>query len=224
MIPPRPTTTEGRSGVLRLARAFRRDLLSALPERLYRAWMAEFRSPLIHSFVCNDPALVRLILKDRPDDFPKSDRLRVGLAPLLGESVFVTDGAQWAAQRRIIDPAFEGGRLHDSLPAILAAADATVARLRPGEQDIEPECSHAAADVIFRALFSMPIEHRIAARVFRAFRAHQDAQPVVNPAALLPWPRWLPHPHSRRTRRTAAEIRGLIAALVADRMEAMMAK
>lgn len=221
MIPPRPKTTEGRGTVLRFARAFRRDLLSALPERLYRAWMAEFRSPMIHSFVCNDPALVRLILKDRPQDFPKSNRLRAGLAPLLGESVFVTNGDQWAAQRRIIDPAFEGGRLHGTLPAILAAADAAVARLKPGEQDIEPECSHAAADVIVRALFSMPIEQDIAAQVFRAFRAHQDAQPLVNLAALIPWPRRLPRPHSRRTRRTAATIRGLIAAMVATRMQAI---
>lgn len=221
MIPPRPRTTEGKGSVLRLARAFRRDLLSALPERLYHAWMAEFRSPLIHSFVCNDPALIRLILRYRPGDFPKSNRLRAGLAPLLGESVFVTNGDQWAAQRRIIDPAFEGGRLHQTLPAIFAAADALVARLRPGEQDIEPEASFAAADVIFRALFSMPIEHATAARVFAAFRAHQDAQPVVNLAALLPWPRLLPHPHSRRTRRSAAEIRGLIAGLVAGRMTAI---
>ncbi|MFC3167878.1 cytochrome P450 [Paracoccus fontiphilus] len=221
MTPPRPHTTEGRGSVLRFARAFRSDLLSALPERLYRAWMAEFRSPLVHSFFCNDPALVRLILKERPGDFPKSNRLRAGLAPLLGESIFVTNGEQWAAQRRIIDPAFEGGRLHHSLPAILEAADALVTRLKPGEQDIEPEASHAAADVIFRALFSMPIEHDIAARVFGAFRAHQDAQPVVNLAALLPWPRWLPHPHSRRTRRTAAQIRGLITDLVATRMKAI---
>ena len=187
MIPPRPHTTEGRGSLWRFARAFRHDLLSALPERLYRAWMAEFRSPLIHSFVCNDPALIRLILKDRAGDFPKSNRLRAGLAPLLGASVFVTNGPEWAAQRRIIDP----------------------------------ETSFAAADVIFRALFSMPIEHETAARVFAAFRAHQEAQPVVNWAALLPWPAWLPHPHSRRTRRTAAQIRGLIAGLVADRMAAI---
>ncbi|GGF63713.1 cytochrome P450 [Paracoccus acridae] len=221
MIPPRPQTTEGRGSVLRFARAFRRDLLSALPERLYRAWMAEFRSPLVHSFFCNDPALVRLILKDRPQDFPKSNRLRTGLAPLLGASVFVTNGPEWAAQRRIIDPAFDGGRLHDTLPAIFGAADAMVARLKPGPQDIEPEASHAAADVIFRAMFSMPIEHETAERVFAAFRAHQDAQPVVNWAALLPWPRWLPHLHSRRTRRTAGEIRSLIAGLVKGRMDAI---
>ena len=76
MIPPKPRTTEGRGGVLRYALRFRRDLLSALPARLYRAWMAEFRSPLLRSVVCNDPALVKLVLQTRPRDFPKSNRLR----------------------------------------------------------------------------------------------------------------------------------------------------
>ncbi|SNT76463.1 cytochrome P450 [Paracoccus seriniphilus] len=221
MIPPKPRSTEGRSNVLRLAKAFRSDLLSALPARLYRAWMAEYRSPLIHSFVCNDPALVRLILRERPDDFPKSNRLREGLAPLLGNSVFVTNGAEWAHQRRIIDPAFEGGRLREVFPALWSATDAAIARLEPGETDIEPATSHAAADAIFRTLFSLPIEHQIADSVFRAFRAHQEAQPIVNPAALLPLPPWVPRLHSRKTRATAAEIRGLIEALVAKRLDAI---
>ncbi|WP_299839480.1 cytochrome P450 [uncultured Paracoccus sp.] len=223
MIAPKPEAAEGRSGILRLARGFRRDLLSALPARFYHAWMAEFRNPLIHSFLCNDPELVRLILQERPDDFPKSNRLREGLAPLLGNSVFVTNGAEWRFQRRIIDPAFEGGRLREAYPAILDAAQSAVARLPEGEIDIEPQASHAAADAIFRTLFSLPIEHQVASRVFAAFRAHQDAQPIVNLAALLPLPRWLPRPHSRRTRETAAEIRGLIEDLVAARMAAIRA-
>lgn len=221
MTPPKPATTERRGSILRFARAFRRDLLSALPARFYRAWMAEFRNPLIHSFFCNDPKLVRLILQNRPEDFPKSDRLRQGLEPLLGNSVFVTNGAEWKAQRRIIDPAFDSGRLRETYAAIQAAGAAAVARMPEGQIDIEPECSHAAADAIFRAMFSLPIEHQIAGRVFRAFRDHQDSQPVVNLSALLALPRWLPRLHSRRTRRTAREIRGLIADLVAARMVAI---
>lgn len=220
MIPPKPEAAVGRGTVLRYARRFRRDLLSALPARLYRAWMADFRSPLLRSVLCNDPALVRLVLQDRPADFPKSDRLREGLAPLLGQSVFVTNGALWERQRRIIDPAFEGGRLRETFPAIRAAALAAARRMAAqagAEIDVEPETSHAAADAIFRTLFSIPIEHDTAARVFAAFRAHQDAQPIVNLAALVPLPRWLPRFHGRRTRRTAAEIRGLIAGLVRDR-------
>lgn len=223
MIPPKPPTSETRNRFWRLVRGFRNDLLSALPERLYNAWMAEYRNPLIHSFVCNDPELVKLILKKRPNDFPKSNRLREGLAPLLGNSIFVTNGEEWEHQRRIIDPAFEGGRLRDTFPAIWDASEAAVARMEPGEIDIEPEASHAAADVIFRALFSLPIEHHIASSVFRAFREHQAAQPIVNIAALVPLPRWFPRLHSSRTRKTAAEIRGLIERLVSSRLTAIAA-
>ncbi|MCQ0970019.1 cytochrome P450 [Paracoccus sp. TK19116] len=221
MIPPKPESSEGRAGVLRFARAFRRDLLSALPARLYRAWMAEYRAPLIHSFFCNHPDLIRTILRDRPRDFPKSDRLREGLAPLLGQSVFVTNGPQWEKQRRIIDPAFEGGRLREVFDAMWDATDAAIARLPEGEGDIEPQVNHLAADIMFRTLFSIPIGNGLADRVYRAFRDHQDSQPIVNPAALLPWPRWLPRPHSRRTRASAEQIRGLITALVAVRARAI---
>lgn len=220
---PRPKGAEGRSTLRGLIRGFRRDLLAALPERLYGAWMAEFKSPLIHSFLCNDPALIRLILQDRPADFPKSSRMREGLAPLLGNGVFISDGADWARQRRIIDPCFQGGRVRDSHAAILGAARAAADRLQPGVQDLEPQAAHAAADVIFRTLFSLPVEHRIAAEVFEAFRDHQAAQPLVNLAALVPLPRWLPRPHSRRTRASAARIRGLIQALVAARQQAIVA-
>lgn len=220
---PRPQGAQGRGTLRGLIRGFRRDLLGALPERLYGAWMAEFRTPLIHSFFCNDPALIRLILQERPGDFPKSNRMREGLAPLLGNGVFIANGADWARQRRIIDPAFDGGRLRDSFPAVLEAARAASQRLEPGVQDVEPHAAHAAADVIFRTLFSLPVEHRIAADVFEAFRDHQAAQPLVNLAALLPLPAWMPRPHSRRTRATAARIRGLIRDLVRDRARAIAA-
>ena len=224
MMPPKPAGAEGRSSLPALIRGFRRDLLSTMPQRLFRAWMAEYRGPLIHSFVCNDPALVELVLKTRASDFPKSRRLREGLAPLLGNGVFIANGEDWARQRRIIDPAFEGGRLRQAFPAMWEAGTAAAARLSAAagqEVDLEPETSHAAADVIFRTLFSLPIEHGIAAQVFAAFRAHQDAQPLVNLAAILPLPRWMPRPHSRRTRATAGRIRGLIETLVDDRIAAI---
>ncbi|MCZ2500667.1 cytochrome P450, partial [Xylophilus sp. Kf1] len=59
--------------------------------------------------------------------------------------------------------------------------------------------------------------------MFDAFRDHQAAQPLVNLAALLPLPAWMPRPHSRRTRATAARIRGLIGNLVRARRGAIAA-
>ena len=75
-------------------RALRRDILSAQLQRLYRAWMAEFCTPFFRSYMINQPELVKTVLKERPQDFPKSMRIAEGLRPLLGDSVFLTNGAQ----------------------------------------------------------------------------------------------------------------------------------
>ena len=224
-LPPKPVARPDKVSLWRYLRLFRADILSAQPQRLYRAWMAEFRTPFFRSYLINDPRLVALVLKERPGDFPKSDRIGAGLRPLLGQSVFLTNGAVWERQRRIIDPAFEGGRLRDTFPAIWAAGQAAVARvgrLADGQpHDIEPETSHAAADVIFRTLFSIPIENAIATEVFAAFKAHQRSQPILNLAAFIPGPRWMPRFFSRQTRTTAAQIRRLIMGLTRDRLAAI---
>lgn len=222
MIPPKPAARAGRVPLWRYLHLFRRDILSAQPARLYRAWMAEFRTPFFRSFLINEPDLVRRVLVERPEDFPKSGRVTEGLHPLLGDrSVFVTNGAEWRRQRRIIDPAFEGGRLRDTFPAMLAAASAAAARITPGDVEIEAETSHAAADVIFRTLFSLPIEAPVAAEVFERFRAYQRAQPLVNLAALVPLPWWVPRLHRPAALSAARHLRALIEGLVTDRLQAI---
>ena len=220
-LPPKPAARPDRVSLLGYLRLFRRDILSAQPARLYAAKMAEFRTPFFRSFLINEPDLIRLVLHDRPDDFPKSGRIGEGLAPLLGRSVFLTNGAEWKRQRRIIDPAFAGGRLRDTFPAMLAAGRAMVARLAPGPLEAEAAMSHAAADVIFRTLFSIPIEDAIAAQVFARFRAYQRTQPILNLAAFLPLPRLVPRLHRRETLRHARAIRALIAHLTAARAAAV---
>jgi len=224
MIPPKPAARPGKVSLWRYLRLFRQDILSAQPARLYHAWMAEFRTPFFRSFMINQPELVKKVLKQRPDDFPKSNRIAEGLRPLLGNSVFLTNGETWKRQRRIIDPAFEGGRLKDSFGAMRQAAEAMVERLhgQVGKPiEIEAATSHVAADVIFRTLFSIPIEHEIAAKVFARFRDYQRSQPILNLAAFIPMPGWMPRFFKGSTKRDAAEIRKLITQLTVDRMQAI---
>ncbi len=221
MIPPKPASRPRRVPFWRYVRLFRQDMLSSHPGHLYRARMAVFRTPFFRSVLINDPDLIRIVLRERPKAFPKSMRLARGLRPLLGRSVFLANGAEWERQRRIIDPAFEGGRLRDSLPAMLAAAKAAIGRLSPGEVEIEEVTAHATADVIFRALFSVPIEDRVAAEVFAAFRAYQRAQPLVTPAAFVPLPDWLSPGPRRAARDAAATIRRLVGAMTEARRVAI---
>lgn len=220
MMPPKPASRPDRVSLWRYLKLFRKDLLSAQPERLYRAWMAEFKTPFFRSFMINQPELITLVLKERPMDFPKSNRIAEGLRPLLGQSVFLTNGEKWKSQRRIIDPAFEGGRLKDTYPAMHEAALTASARMPVGASvELEEQCSHAAADVIFRTLFSIPIEHEVASEVFQLFRDHQRSQPIINLAAFVPVPKWVPRFRSSTTKETASKIRALIRRLVEDRQK-----
>lgn len=214
--PPRPKGRPGKVSLWHYIKMFRADILSAQPDKLFRAWMAEFRTPFFRSYLVNQPDLVSQVLKTRPKEFPKSNRVSEGLRPLLGNSVFLTNGDTWERQRRIIDPAFEGGRLREIFPSMSAAIEASVIRLKADQdwQDIEQEASYVAADIIFRTLFSIPIEDAQARAVFEAFRDYQRSSPVVNIAALVPLPNWLPRFFSSKTKQSAKTIRALIAAMV----------
>ncbi|MFT6425181.1 MAG: cytochrome P450 [Celeribacter sp.] len=226
MIPPKPAARPDKTSLRNYVKLFRKDILSAQPAKLYRAWMAEFRTPFFRSYLVNQPDLIKRVLNERPMDFPKSARIAEGLKPLLGEgSVFLTNGAAWRRQRRIIDPAFEGGRLRDTFDAMVASGRSAVARLdgQSGPIDIEPQTSHAAADVIFRTLFSIPIEHEIARDVFAQFQDHQREQPILNIAAFIPLPKWMPRFHRKGTLQTAKNIRTLIKTLTNDRMDQIKA-
>ncbi|MFC4214974.1 cytochrome P450 [Pseudophaeobacter arcticus] len=226
--PPKPQARPVRVSLWRYVRLFRDDILSAQPAKLYRAWMAEFRAPSFRSFLINQPDLIKRVLKEEPDVFPKSDRIAEGLKPLLGNSVFLTNGETWKRQRRIIDPAFEGGRLKATYPAMRAAADSAIVRLQRqvgqgAKIEAEEITSHVAADVIFRTLFSIPIENEVAGEVFTRFRNYQRSQPLLNLAAFVPLPKWMPRFFRRGTRPNAKVIRALITKLTEARMAAIKA-
>ena len=201
----------------------RKNLFAALPRKLYRAWMTEVRTPWYSSYMPNQPDLVRRILVEESDQFPKSEIVRQTIGDLLGESVFVTNGEKWKRQRRIIDPSFEGGKLRETFQPMLAAAEEMSARmdaLADGTpHEIEIETSHAAADVIFRTLFSQPITTDAATRVFHAFRRYQLAAPMMSPADLMRIPAWFPRigPSRWKKGRAAREIRGLLTQFVEQR-------
>ncbi len=217
MTPPRPESRPEGASLWRHLALFRRDVLSAQPERLYRAKMAEMRTWFFRSVMPNEPALVRRVLVERAEAYPKSRRVAEGLRPLLGASVFLTNGESWARQRRIIDPAFETAGVRAAFPALLAAGQAGAARIGPGPVEVEALASHMAADAIFRVMFSMPIEEPLAAEIYGDFRKFQRAQPLLNAGAFLPLPRWLPRGHGREATAAARRIRGRISELVARR-------
>ncbi|MEM7238193.1 MAG: cytochrome P450 [Pseudomonadota bacterium] len=221
-IPPIPPSRPDGQSFLRSWINARTNVFAALPSRLYRAWLAEAKTPWFRSFLANQPDLVRTVLVTEQHNYPKSPIQARVLGDLLGQSVFVTNGEKWQRQRRLIDPAFEGGRPKKMFAPMLDAARVLEARLRHRRDpvDVEFEASFAAADIIFRTLFSRPIADEMARRVFDAFRDYQLSAPMVSAADVLGLPGWVPRWGPRRgpRKRAATEIRSLLRQLVDQRM------
>ena len=88
MTPVNPPARQDKTSLWNYMRAFRRDILSAQPQRLYRAWMAEFRTPFFRSYMINQTDLVNGF-ENAPRGFSKinAHQRRIA-APSWGQRVF----------------------------------------------------------------------------------------------------------------------------------------
>ncbi|OUS04531.1 cytochrome [Rhodobacterales bacterium 52_120_T64] len=217
---PKPESRPEGIGMIKRIGLFRRDIFSSQPARLYHAWMAQVRMPFYHSFLVNQPELVRRVLIDDAENFPKSEVLSDTLRPLLGDSIFATNAAQWRAQRDIINPAFKGCP-SQAFSSMCEAGDAAIERLKKRSDgefvEMEFVTSHLAADIIFRTLFSVPLPAESAEKVFVAFREYQKSQPLWSIPTLLKMPNWVPRFRSKAAERHADTIRGLLTDMIAAR-------
>lgn len=189
--------------------------------------MGEVHLPGVDLYMVNDPALVKRVLSDEAAQFPKSALLADALRPLLGDSIFTTNGAQWKSQRDMMNPAFGQAKLDVAFPVMRAATDDMIGRLSHAaasgdEYDIEVEMTHVTADIIFRTIFSEPLGGPDAHRVFEAFARFQ----ALAPKLMLPsmyGVRWLVWPWTVwQSRRAASEIRHLLEKLIRPRHEAWL--
>jgi cytochrome P450 len=219
---PKPRRSRASNALMFLSA--RRSWLDALYERSYAMQMGEVHLPGMDMYMVNDPALVRQVMQEQATEFPKSPLLGDALEPLLGESIFTTNGAQWKRQRQMMDPAFAQARLNVAFPRMREATQALLERLEQlpdgTEHDMEVEMTHVTADIIFRTIFSVPMEGPDAHRVFDAFARYQALAPRLMLPSLFgvrwlvwPWDTW-------RSRRAAREIRGLLEQLVRPRHDA----
>ena len=199
----------------------RHSWLDALYERSYRMKLGEVHLPGLDLYMVNDPKIVNRVMSDTAALFPKSPLLGLALKPLLGESIFTTNGRQWERQRHMMDPAFAQARLSVAFPVMNAAVDDMSLRLAAlpdnVEHDLEVEMTHVTADIIFRTIFSQPMEGEDARRIFKAFARFQALAPRLMLPSLFGM-RWLVWPWDIwRSRRAALEIRRLLEKILRPR-------
>ncbi len=77
----------------------------------------------------NRPALVRQVLVDDPEAFPKHPYTQWILEPLIGQGLFAVNGAEWQRQRRLVDQALQVTQLRRVFPLMQGAVQTMLERL-----------------------------------------------------------------------------------------------
>lgn len=201
--------------------------LSILSDRAYGMHLGELKLPNRNVLIANQPELIKRILVDEADNFPKSRMMADMLELLLGDSIFVSNGAVWKRQRRMMDPAFEQARIKIVFDLMLQAADALFARMdrlaTGGEVAIDVEMTHVTADIIFRTIFSQPLAAHEARIIYDAFVRFQEAAFAHGMTRHIGMPKWVSFFGYRKARKAAKEIRDVLDPIVKRRYDSFHA-
>lgn len=201
------------------------DLLSLLPAQAYRMDVGELGYSRRSIKLFNDPALVREILSDDGALFPKSDLMVGALEPLIGESIFVSDGPKWRRQRAMIDPAFSFMRLNVAFDAMTQAVDAFEETLMEAAQagralSLDQAMSHLTADIICRTVFSTSLHSDIARDVYDDFAVFERGVGQVKVWRLIASPAWAAVPQEPEVLAACTRIRNHIGSLIDSHLSA----
>lgn len=141
--------------------------------------MGQFWLPSLRVFVINDPEWVEKILILEPEKYPKHRLMHETLLPLTGASPFTTSGVVWSRQRRMLDQAFGHAGLSKVFPMMQQSCEDLLQRLKvletEPEIDIEAAMTHVTADIIYRTIFSKPLDVSDAGKLFQAFAKFQQS-------------------------------------------------
>ena len=177
-IPPYPNPRAKRPSVLARLIECRTSWLGQFFEKSYRmktglAWL-----PGKRFFIINQPDLVRQILVENPDNYPKNSVLYHMLTLLLGDGIFISNGKIWKRQRKMMEQAMTLSHIRSVFPLMQEAVVDMLKRLESHrdhqELNISREMAYITADIIFRTIFSKPLTQEESDTIFTSFAEYQN--------------------------------------------------
>ncbi len=203
-----------------LASIWRGDM-GIFPRKFYKGKLLKIPTLGKPRWFVNDPEAVRQVLVRNQKNYPKHAVMKRLLEPLLGGSIFVSNGKTWERQRRMVNPALELSKLKVLYPIMLSAVDDLQDRLKSkdysADWDVDAEMTHVTADVIFRTIFSRPIELESADKIFASFIVYQKHIPKFMMLEVLGLSQFLLPFKRRQARKYAALIRSELEPLIRSR-------
>jgi len=218
-IPAFPKPHDSKTSFIKRFFRGRNSWIDVLFKRSYTMKMGQIKQPGLDVFMINDPVWIKKILVDEPAKYPKHKLMHEMLKPLLGNSIFTTNGEVWARQRRLVDAGFGQARLRIVFPYMMSAIGEMLERLsnevdRPYE--VDAEMTHVTADIIFRTILSENLSEASANEIFAAFNDFQLHAQRVLMLKIYHLPTFF---SDRACNRAANKIRPVIANVIAKRYQ-----
>ena len=185
LIPPAAKLPDRPLMGLRLIQAMRRNMLSLWGPRAYEL-------PIIHGklygrerILVNDPAAIRRVLIENPHAYEKPAPTRRLTRPIIGEGVFLSEGAEWKRQRRVLSPAFTPAHVEQLTPHFAAAAEGLIQTwTAKGRVPLFRTLQEAALDAASRSMFGLPIGGR-GGRIAELVRVYASGPGKPNPFDMI---------------------------------------
>lgn len=176
--PFHPKPHNSKAGLITTFLLKRRSWLDGLYAKSYKMRAGRVKMPGFDLFVVNDPKEVRKIMVDNVKEFPKSDMLHELLKPLLGVSIFTTNGEVWKKQRELLRPSFEMTRISKVFDLMSNAAADMMERFRKYPNgsivEVDEHMTFVTADVIFRTIMSAKLDEIKGKEILHAFVTFQE--------------------------------------------------
>ncbi|MEM8579425.1 MAG: cytochrome P450 [Pseudomonadota bacterium] len=203
----------------RSVRETRANVLRAVPSATTRRKIVSGKTGGQRWHMITDPEAIRIVLRDRLDDYPKSVVTKNLLRPAIGDSLFIAEGADWRWQRRTAAPAFARRNITALAPIMSAAAENTAQRVQgAGKRAVNmlDEMVTATFDVIADVTFSGN-EAVDRDKVHAAINDYIAEAGKVTVLDMLQAPAWIPRPGRMRASRTMAQTREMADAAIRAR-------
>lgn len=193
--PFHPKPHNSKAGLITTFLIKRRSWLDGLYAKSYKMRAGRVKMPGFDLFVVNDPKEVRKIMIDNVKEFPKSDMLHELLKPLLGVSIFTTNGEVWKKQRELLRPSFEMTRISKVFDLMSSAAADMMDRFRKYPDgsivEVDEYMTFVTADVIFRTIMSSKLDEIKGKEILHAFVTFQEETARTAIRKFFCVPQWL---------------------------------
>jgi len=183
------------------------------PEAITMSWMK-----MLNITFFTTPAAHRDLLVNQPDAFERDPRSGRLFRFIMGDSVFTAEGEAWKRRRRLVQPSFHAVRINAYAETMAQyAAEMVIEWHDQASVDVERTMTDLTMRIIARTMFGVDLKSMVD-------DIGQSMQTVLRISEqrlkeIIPRPDWWPSPAYRRQRVALANLKRILAEIIAQRRQ-----